>query len=43
VRNQTTAAWDEEHMYDCLARLYDGFPLPTEREQQQRSRVTGTA
>lgn len=35
VRNQTTSAWDEEHMYDCLAWLYHGFPLPTEREQQQ--------
>jgi len=40
VRNQTTAAWDEEHMYRCLAWLYDGFPLPTEREQpSHRSRV----
>jgi salicylate hydroxylase len=35
VRDQTTAAWDEEHMYDCLAWLYDSFPLPTEGEQQQ--------
>ena len=44
VRNQTTAAWDEDHLYRCLAWLYDGFPLPIEREQQpQRSRVTGTA
>jgi 2-polyprenyl-6-methoxyphenol hydroxylase-like FAD-dependent oxidoreductase len=44
VRNQTTAAWDEEHMYRCLAWLYDGFPLPTEREPPpHRSRVTGKA
>jgi 2-polyprenyl-6-methoxyphenol hydroxylase-like FAD-dependent oxidoreductase len=44
VRNQTTAAWDEEHMYRCLAWLYDGFPLPTERQQPpHRSRVTGKA
>jgi salicylate hydroxylase len=31
VRNETTASWDEAHMFDCLAWLYDGFPLPTER------------
>jgi salicylate hydroxylase len=44
VRNQTTAAWDEEHMYRCLAWLYDGVPLPTERQQPpHRSRVTGKA
>ena len=34
VRNHTTAAWDEEHMHDCLAWLYHGFPLPAEREPQ---------
>jgi 3-hydroxybenzoate 6-monooxygenase len=26
VRNATTASWDEAHMFDCLAWLYDGFP-----------------
>ncbi|SRR6266545_3309609 len=31
VRNETTAAWDEAHMFNCLAWLYDGAPLPTER------------
>jgi 3-hydroxybenzoate 6-monooxygenase len=30
VRNATTAAWDQDHMYDCLAWLYDGFRLPTQ-------------
>jgi salicylate hydroxylase len=29
VRNETTARWDETHMFDCLAWLYDGFPAPT--------------
>src|SRR4030095_15836407 len=44
VRNQTTAAWDEEHMDRCLAWLYDASPLPPEREQPpHRSRVTGKA
>ncbi len=28
VRNATTATWDEAHMFDCLAWLYDGFALP---------------
>jgi salicylate hydroxylase len=43
VRNQTTADWTEDHMYSCLAWLYDGFVLPTEREQVvRRSRVGGT-
>jgi salicylate hydroxylase len=28
VRNATVAAWDEAHMFDCLAWLYDGFALP---------------
>jgi len=27
VRNETVAAWDENHMFDCLAWLYDGFRL----------------
>lgn len=26
VRNATVAAWDEAHMFDCLAWLYDGAP-----------------
>jgi salicylate hydroxylase len=30
VRNATTAAWDEAHMFRCLAWLYDGFKPPTE-------------
>jgi len=29
VRNATTAAWDEAHVFECLAWLYDGAPLPT--------------
>ena len=28
VRNATVAGWDEAHVFDCLAWLYDGFPLP---------------
>jgi len=28
VRNATVAAWDEKHLFDCLAWLYDGAPLP---------------
>jgi len=40
VRNETTAAWDEDHMFRCLAWLYDGFALPSEGEQvARRSRV----
>ncbi|MEA2988046.1 MAG: 3-hydroxybenzoate 6-monooxygenase [Alphaproteobacteria bacterium] len=32
VRNQITAAeWSEDHMFRCLAWLYDGFALPTEQ------------
>ena len=32
VRNATVRAeWDEAHMFDCLAWLYDGLPLSTER------------
>jgi 3-hydroxybenzoate 6-monooxygenase len=31
VRNATTTSeWTEDHMYRCLAWLYDGFTLPTE-------------
>jgi hypothetical protein len=29
VRNQTAAEWSEDHMFRCLAWLYDGFRLPT--------------
>jgi salicylate hydroxylase len=28
VRNETVTRWDETHMFDCLAWLYDGAPLP---------------
>jgi salicylate hydroxylase len=28
VRNATVADWDEVHMFDCLAWLYDGFSIP---------------
>jgi 3-hydroxybenzoate 6-monooxygenase len=28
VRNQTTAAWSEDHMFRCLAWIYDGFSPP---------------
>jgi salicylate hydroxylase len=28
VRNATVADWDEAHMFDCLAWLYDGFSIP---------------
>jgi len=31
VRNETTATWDEAHVFGCLAWLYDGAPLPTGR------------
>jgi hypothetical protein len=30
VRNATVADWDEAHMFDCLAWLYDGPTLPDE-------------
>src|SRR5262245_55289190 len=36
VRNETAAAWDEEHVFRCLAWLYDGFDVPTEGEQATR-------
>jgi len=28
VRNATVADWDEAHLFDCLAWLYDGFEFP---------------
>jgi 3-hydroxybenzoate 6-monooxygenase len=40
VRNETTAEWSEDHMFRCLAWLYDGFDLPTEREQATRRAVS---
>jgi 2-polyprenyl-6-methoxyphenol hydroxylase-like FAD-dependent oxidoreductase len=30
VRRATVADWSEDHMFRCLAWLYDGFPLPGE-------------
>ncbi len=30
VRNATVASWDERHLFDCLAWLYDGAALPTD-------------
>jgi 3-hydroxybenzoate 6-monooxygenase len=30
VRNATVADWDEAHLFDCLAWLYDGAALPAE-------------
>ena len=29
VRNATVAGWNEAHLFDCLAWLYDGAPFPT--------------
>jgi salicylate hydroxylase len=28
VRNATVTGWDEAYMFNCLAWLYDGFPIP---------------
>jgi len=28
VRNSTVAAWDQAHLFECLAWLYDGTPVP---------------
>jgi hypothetical protein len=42
VRNATTADWDEEHMYRCLAWLYDGFALPIEGEGSQQRMQAGS-
>ena len=39
VRNETVAAWDEAHIFRCLAWLYDGFDLPSERKQATRART----
>ena len=30
--------WTEAHMFDCLAWLYDGFALPTERMTRRSAR-----
>ena len=27
VRNATVAGWDEAHLFNCLAWLYDGAPI----------------
>jgi 3-hydroxybenzoate 6-monooxygenase len=40
VRNETAAEWSEDHMFRCLAWLYDGFDLPTERKQAPRRAVS---
>jgi salicylate hydroxylase len=44
VRNATVLAeWDERHMFDCVAWLYDGFPLPTERNDLDASRILASS
>jgi 2-polyprenyl-6-methoxyphenol hydroxylase-like FAD-dependent oxidoreductase len=35
VRRLTVADWSEDHMFKCLAWLYDGFPLSGEAERSQ--------
>ncbi len=40
VRNETVSAWDEAHMYRCLAWLYDGFPMPAEPVAQAQRRAS---
>jgi 2-polyprenyl-6-methoxyphenol hydroxylase-like FAD-dependent oxidoreductase len=30
VRNESVSAWDEDHMYRCLAWLYDGYRIPVD-------------
>ena len=38
VRNETVAAWDEAHLFNCLAWLYDGFDVPSQSvSRAQRS------
>jgi 3-hydroxybenzoate 6-monooxygenase len=37
VRNETTAEWSEDHMFRCLAWLYDGFALPAEEVPRSRA------
>jgi 2-polyprenyl-6-methoxyphenol hydroxylase-like FAD-dependent oxidoreductase len=32
VRNETVANWSQEHVFGCLAWLYDGFSFPTPPE-----------
>ena len=40
VRNTTTTQWSEDHMFRCLAWLYDGFALSAEcKEAQQRAQA----
>jgi 3-hydroxybenzoate 6-monooxygenase len=33
VRNATVATWDEAHMFDCLAWLYDGARVPAKTDR----------
>ncbi len=42
VRNVTTAQWSEDHMFRCLAWLYDGFALPAEGEESQQRAQAGS-
>ena len=42
VRNATTADWSEDHMFGCLAWLYDGFALPSEGEEMQQRAQAGS-
>jgi salicylate hydroxylase len=34
VRNAAVATWDEAHIFDCLAWLYDGAPGLTEQASE---------
>jgi salicylate hydroxylase len=42
VRNATTADWSEDHMFGCLAWLYDGFALPSEGEEARPRLQSGS-
>jgi 3-hydroxybenzoate 6-monooxygenase len=35
VRNATTASWDADHLFNCLAWLYDGFPFESDDGRAQ--------
>ena len=41
VRNASTADWSEEHMFKCLAWLYDGFEWPTETMVSPKTAASG--
>ena len=43
VRNETVAAWDEAHMFRCLAWLYDGFRIPDDSDSAWRRRSLESA